>query len=260
MLKAVFFRKRTAATYKGRNTSVFSDVNDRKLAIYSFQDWAPEDSVQATPGREYAIFAESKNQTEVEKRLEINNDKKDESIIILTEKPMEADRLISQNNNIQCLSQSDRPSKTNTANKRARIVQADTNRPKSLAKKVLSEQLKSKKDDIVEKNMFDIFDFPDFETDGAVELLKPQPTSSSRKASSGTAWNTAITIQNTDVMKNPRAEKRITRLRAEKVTYTSSEDEETSSQLSDELENYLVSTASIILPSYVLMYLTIILT
>ncbi|KAJ2959873.1 hypothetical protein NQZ79_g4666 [Umbelopsis isabellina] len=236
MLKALFFRKRTAATYKGRNASAFADVSNRKPAIYSFQDWSSENTVHTTPEQAYPVFAEPRDQTIVVENLEISNENKKK---LPTEQLNEVELPISPNSSSKQPSQSKVHSTTNATNKRTRGVRGEAKRSHLVSKKVYIEQPKEKTIEIVERDIFDIFDFPNSETDTVVELLKPQHAGMSRKASSETTSDTN-SIENTAVMQNHKSKKRIARLRAEKTNSASLEDEDTSSQLSEELESYMI--------------------
>ncbi|KAG2180096.1 hypothetical protein INT43_003884, partial [Umbelopsis isabellina] len=235
MLKALFFRKRTPATYKGRNASAFADVCNRKPAIYSFQDWSSEDSVQATSERAHSVFAEPIVQTDIVENLEISNENKKQPLI---EQSIELELSISPNRSNKQSSQSKLQTTTNGTNKRARVTQDEANRSKLVSRKGFIDQPKEKKNEHIDRDIFDIFDFPISETDGVVELLKPHHVDMSRKPVSEITSD-SNSIENAAVMRNHKSKKRIARLRAEKITSVSLDDEDTSSQLSDELESYM---------------------
>lgn len=241
MLKALFFRKRTAATYKGRNASAFADVTNRKSAIYSFEQWSSEDSVQATPEKAYSRFTEHSGQTDIVEVLGISNENKKEPLI---EQSVEVELSISPNNSNKQPSQSKLLLTTNATNKRARVVQGEVNRSDLLSREVSIDQSKEKKNENAYVDIFDIFDFPNSENDGVVELLKPQHSDMSKKQSLKITEDTN-SIENTTVTQKHKSKKRIARLRAEKITSVSLEDEDTSSQLSEELESYMVSNCII---------------
>jgi hypothetical protein len=224
MLKALFFRKRTAITYKTRLDSKFSDVDNEALSVFA-------DDEDSRPGTK-------RSSRQVDEYVSEQRIREDHSIIEIDEN-METDQLLCSpaipNDLFETFVDNDSlsaPADTVDGNEPDGLPELTKLIPPS--RKDYSSAHKRKRTQATVNDNFDIFDFPDAENDATVELMKAQPAAIFRKATSESMSTQATKMGSKDSssIKTKGSKKLIARLKAGRQAVINTDDE-SQSELSD---------------------------
>jgi hypothetical protein len=224
MLKALFFRKRTAITYKTRLDPKFSDVDNEALSVFA-------DDEDSRPGTK-------RSSRQVDEYVSEQRIREDHSIIEIDEN-METDQLLCSpaipNDLFETFVDNDSlsaPADTVDGNEPDGLPELTKLIPPS--RKDYSSAHKRKRTQATVNDNFDIFDFPDAENDATVELMKAQPAAIFRKATSESMSTQATKMGSKDSssIKTKGSKKLIARLKAGRQAVINTDDE-SQSELSD---------------------------
>ncbi|KAI8575316.1 hypothetical protein K450DRAFT_262358 [Umbelopsis ramanniana AG] len=221
MLKALFFRKRTAITYKSRiEPPAFPDF-DRSPYVFpsDSQLGQPFTDSSSRPNREQAVGNRDNGHRNAEKVKKEETATKEEVQVI--------DSNLIDGSNIDHDSVVASVDEVST-----NIPEHKDTEPEMSLQHTLEKVKKRKRQEKPPQDPFSIFDFLESDSDGTVELMKAKPMGLLQKTNSDAHRKTTSNHESLTVTKEKSTKKLATRLKAESKVAIDNDDE-SQSELSD---------------------------
>lgn len=225
MLKALFFRKRTAITYKSRIESpVFSNLDKSSCALPSDNQFSrPYTGSSSRATQEQTVINRDNAYHNAEKvRKEQPSAKKEVQVIeVIENNPIEGTSVESS------VVASEGEVSTNILDNKDAVAQTEGSFQQTAEK-----AKKRKRPEQPVQDPFSIFDYIESDSDGTVALMKAKPVGSLRKTNLDTYRKAAIIQEPLAATKQKSNKKLVDRLKAESNIVVR-HDEDTQSELSD---------------------------